>query len=408
MNTLISLLIFSLPLGVILRVKLFQNVFIYPTDIIVGTIFVISICKFIVSNKKVPDTILFKLLAAFLATGLFSLIINSGNLTVEQFWISFAYAFRFAAYINIFFAVQPPFSRERNQIQNKLLLSGAIFIFFGFMQYFFYKDLRNITYLGWDQHLYRLVSSFLDPNFTGAFLVLILILVTGKVIGLMNSKLKDVKKIIIYFLYSAITLISIILTYSRSAIVMLFVGMTVLLLLNKMYKQLIVGLVVVVGLIFIFSNFKIEGLNPLRTASSEARVRSATEAIAIIIKNPILGVGFNSYRYAQVRYGARSALGISLSNADSVTDNSFLFVTATTGIVGLAIFLKLLYELGKCLLVQTSKKINKNNWWIGQVAFASFISVLVNSIFISSFFYVFILAWLMLITGVAIQKNYTK
>ena len=53
-----------------------------------------------------------------------------------------------------------------------MLISGSLIVLLGFIQLMFYPALRNLYYLGWDEHLYRMFSTFLDPNFAGAFFVL--------------------------------------------------------------------------------------------------------------------------------------------------------------------------------------------------------------------------------------------
>ena len=49
-----------------------------------------------------------------------------------------------------------------------LLFSGLVIVGLGFVQYFFYLGLRNLYYLGWDEHL-SFIFQLLDPNFAGAF-----------------------------------------------------------------------------------------------------------------------------------------------------------------------------------------------------------------------------------------------
>ena len=92
------------------------------------------------------------------------------------------------------------------------------------------------------------------------------------------------------------------------------------------------------ALLFVVSDTSVEGLNPFRTVSSGERLKSFNEGVYIFEKNSVLGVGFNTYRYAQVRYSIRNQIGAAGSNADAGTDNSWLFVAATTGIVGLVFF----------------------------------------------------------------------
>ena len=68
-----------------------------------------------------------------------------------------------------------------------------------------------------------------------------------------------------------------------------------------------------------------------RQETAIARVESWVSAIQIWRENPVLGVGFNMYRYVDGETG-RAGAGV---------DNSFLFVLATTGIIGLLAYLNM-------------------------------------------------------------------
>ena len=133
--------------------------------------------------------------------------------------------------------------------------------------------------------------------------------------------------------------------------------------------------------------FNIENVNLFRAVSSEARLETAGNALLIIKNNPLIGVGFNSYRYAQFRYGLRNRANAQ-SHADSAPDNSFLFVIATTGIVGFILYLFLWVRVFKISSV---------------LAIASITGVFINSMFINSLFYPFIMLWLWII--IAIKEN---
>src|SRR3989344_4212784 len=87
-----------------------------------------------------------------------------------------------------------------------------------------------LYYLGWDEHLYRLFSTFLDPNFAGAFFVLYFLFA----LNILIDSLKKQTKFFSLFigLMSFLALIAIFLTYSRSALLMLITGSFIFLFLN--------------------------------------------------------------------------------------------------------------------------------------------------------------------------------
>ena len=117
-------------------------------------------------------------------------------------------------------------------IAKKLMVSGAIFIVFGYIQYLFYSNLRNLYYLGWDDHLYRLFSTFLDPNFAGIFLVLILLLTVQYFFLERKTKIK-----IVIAMFSVLALIALYLTYSRSAFISMVLGVSIFKQKNKSYHS---------------------------------------------------------------------------------------------------------------------------------------------------------------------------
>ncbi len=394
---LFNLLIFSLPLGVTIRVTLFPSFSVYPHDIIVLLILIMSFAKFILDKDKIEQKKLFFLALAFLSIGLSSLFINSAYLGISNFLVAIAYLVRYAAYINIIFAAQFLDNKFRESVSMKLIISGLIFTFFGYVQYFFYPSLRNLFYAGWDEHLYRLFSTFLDPNFAGTFLVLIMLLLFGNIIKLFRGKSL---KLIFFMLASFFVLVAILLTYSRSAFVTLLIGLVGLLTVHRNYKVLVSLVFLLIVLFFLFSNYSIEGLNPFRVVSSEARIQSAQEAFDIFSRNPILGVGFNAYRYAQIRYGFREEKGALVSNADAGTDNSYLFVLATTGVMGFFLFLDLWINI----LKEIYKRLKDKSAY-AEVAFASVLSLLVNTIFINSLFYAPIIAWTFVLIGITVNRK---
>jgi O-antigen ligase len=84
-----------------------------------------------------------------------------------------------------------------------------------------------------------------------------------------------------------------------------------------------------------------------------------------------------------------------VSHADSGTDNSYLFILATTGIVGLIVYIGFLRSL-----FHMSWNVYKEKRSIFAIVFiASLSSVLIDSLFINSLFYPFIIVWLWMLVG---------
>lgn len=385
-----------LPFGVLIRVSLIGNAAFTPLDVIVGIIG-LGVLATSIKKKSLPEPYgISKALLLFVAFGLVSLLVNASKFSLEQVTISALYALRFLWYSLLLFSAINLSNKNKSKLQSIFFVSGAVTVLFGFVQYFFYQNLRNLYYLGWDDHLYRMFGTFLDPNFAGAFFVLFLLYS-----GFLLSKQKNLKGkasigiIAILFL----TFIAIILTHSRSAALMLLIAIPI-----AGYKLVSAKVLVTAVLLFvlafgIFSNTHVENLNPFRIASTEARILSAIDGYAVFSKNILIGTGFNAYRYAQVKYGLKSESGAAISHADGSTDNSYIFVLATTGVIGFLLFINY-YKLLITMLVKSKMK-NKS------FIIALVVGFLVDSFFINSLFYSLLLAWVMVVVGFCGVKEYT-
>jgi len=321
-----------------------------------------------------------------------SLVVNSFFLKPMDLFFSSLFMIRWIVYALIL-GIVPSFSIQlRAKIRYCMIASGMAIIFLGIIQYVFYSSLRNLFYLGWDDHLYRLFSTFLDPNFSGMFLVIFLLFILPFLRD--SIQRKDQHKAVLWAVLSSVAFISVLLTYSRGAYIMLIVGIFVYLFLNG--KKVLAGISILIILITIMfsANTKVEGLNPFRTASSNARLESMKNALQISRDHPLFGVGFNAYRYAQIAYGFRVAYTPFPSHSDSGTDNSFLFIFTTTGIIGFAAYLYFLYSLGKGRLHLSRKN------HLSQAFIASLISWGVGSFFINGLFYSLMLFWMWTFYGV--------
>ncbi len=260
----------------------------------------------------------------------------------------------------------------------------------GFVQYFFYSNLRNLFYLGWDDHLYRLFSVFLDPNFAAAFFVLFIIFLLETMLH--AAKQVSIREQLIRKLLLVGTIIACALTFSRSGIIMFVVSLSVVFILEKKQKLIIPIIATVIIFLFAISPFfYLENINIFRTVSTGERIDSMSNAIQIIFKQPLFGVGFNAYKYAQVRMGFRQEQPAIASHADNGTDNSFLFILATTGVIGTAFFI--------FFWTQVFRNLAKKLSLLGIIGIASFVGICVDSLFINSLFFPSIMLWLWVVLG---------
>lgn len=239
---------------------------------------------------------------------------------------------------------------------------GLVTPLIGLTQYFFVPDVRFLKYFGWDDHYYRLIGQFLDPNFTGLILVLFLVYLSTRPINHFTSLITW------YLSYLALAL-----TYSRSSYLAFLVAMAHISWKLKGWKFFIkVLFLFALTLTLLPRSSSGEGVKLERTKSVIARTATWHQAWALIADHPLLGVGFNVYRYAQPKGG-------------SAPDSSYLFLAATTGFLGLIAYFYYLKQL-----------VTARDQLLPRL---TILPVLVHSLFTNSLFYPPVLLWLSLITA---------
>lgn len=394
LKALFLLFVLIFPITEVGRIQFANGVAVSINDIFLFAVIVVWIIRYIYSakNKKVKSNILTKPAVVFLSICFLSLIINIPNLNLEKFLISFSYLVRFSSYLLIYFIVKEFDKNFKSKLEYALLFSGTAVVAIGYIQFFFYPSLRNLFYLGWDEHLYRMFSSFLDPNFAGAFFVLFFIF--SLIFVYRFIQLRNLLKLFLTSIISIFTFIAVYLTYSRSAFLMLILSVCAYLFLLKKRKLIFFVAGAIILLIFLApKSFKTEGTDLFRITSTYERVGSVRAAIDIFGKSPVIGVGFNAYRYALNKYEKMDNSFWQTTHSGGGTDNSFLFVLATTGIIGLTSYFYLLYKIFKL----GKENLKKNKYSIALVSIM--IGLIINSLFVNSLFFVFILEWVFIIAG---------
>src|SRR3989344_1662042 len=131
----------------------------------------VNVIYFILSTKDLKKTTkkwYLSVFGPFLAIALISLIITRFRygLTNMNWLISGLYLVRFTLYS--FLVVIGVWLKKTARISLPgLFISGSMIALLGLLQYWLYPELRNLYYLGWDPHHYRVFSTMLDPNFIG-------------------------------------------------------------------------------------------------------------------------------------------------------------------------------------------------------------------------------------------------
>lgn len=311
----------------------------------------------------------------FLMIGIFSLCLSLSFFNFQETFLGIGYFLRLTSYSLLYFFVR---NRYRSKHKVELLLKSLIAItllvsVFGFIQYFFIPDLRALKILGWDDHYFRLVSTFLDPTFTG------IVILIGLVVSV---HLYLTKKKTYYFLIAILDLLAILLTYSRSTFLALGISFVWFFFATK---KKIVLLFPILMLLFIplLPRPASEGAQLERTYSIFQKLNNYKESLTLIAKSPIYGFGFNNVCQAKIKY-----LGEVNKNSHSCggLDNSILMIVSTTGILGLIFFLHLVTQIRLKSL-------------FGII----FVGTFVHSMFANSLFYPFVMGLLAILLALGVD-----
>lgn len=309
----------------------------------------------------------------FLFTATISLLISFFHFGLPITVIAALYLFRWLLY-SLFFASVVQLNKQ--PVVNYLpYYLGIVTAIVGLGQYLFFPDIRALQVLEWDPHYFRVVGTFLDPGFTGLILVFTLILLT----------LHPLKNRLVNLISWTASYLAFALTYSRSSYLAFLAAMAYIAWRRKSLK-----FVLFIVILFFTTLYALprspggEGVNLERTSSIQARIANWKNSLTIIKDHPLLGVGFNTYRYTQREYGFLDDSNWLKSHAGAGADSSLLFVAATTGVVGLAAYLWYLRSLYQLSTINYSLK-------------ATLVAVLVHSLFLNSLFYPAIMVWLSLL-----------
>lgn len=264
-------------------------------------------------------------------------------------------------------------------VQKFMIYAGLWALLFGLVQYLLVPDVRFLYYFGWDDHLNRLIGSYFDPGFTGLVFVLVYCLWQFR-----QSVRRQLDSLV-----SAAIMVGIGLTYSRASFLALAVVLLVMMMRHGFlrYGQHLLAFAVIV---LMLPQQAGEGVRLERTYSVATRAESSLTAGQVFQENLVFGVGLNNYREF-----------IDLKPYDkphhvSAPDNSYVFVLATTGMIGGVLFLGYLWSLLKF------------GYLSSPVLFTSTLAISTHAWFNNSWFYVFVLIWMGMLVGSELSKQTTR
>lgn len=356
----------------------------YSHDIFLFLLFIV----FVISHRKkrLPKPQLFVPAAAFVLSGVLSLLVNLGRFPLPEVISGSLYLLRWVFYASFYWIVVESALASSFWLWG-LYASGVALAGLGLVQYAWYPYLRNLSYLGWDPHLYRVFSTVLDPNFAGILFVLTIFL------GLSLWQEKKYRAVVL--IGQGVTLLAFFLTFSRSSYLAFFVGLSIFLSQTKRIKVLIPLVAAFVIGVVLLPKPDGEGVRLFRTVSTFARFGNWERGVELIREAPLFGYGFNTLRFVQRAKGWVDDSAM-VSKAGAGLDNSFEFIWATTGIVGVSAYLWLMWRilgLGKKARNQKSTHI------LGSAYTASLGAIIIHSMFSNSLFYPWVMLWFWGLTG---------
>lgn len=390
--------IFTIILGQLVRIPLgggdasiIPNDLILPVLIIAWTWRQLSAGSWKLPRHSVTLPVLFVILSMIL-----SLVLNQSDYSRSQLFSGGLYLLRWLEYTAVLW-LSFSFLRTRIRSQHYLILivwTGVALALLGFIQVKLFPDFSFMVPQGWDPHVGRLLSTWFDPNFLAGYFALLAPITLA--MALSKSWRQGW-----WWLATLIMTLATVLTFSRSGYVGFIVGTAIVALSRSRVLLYLGGLALIATVLFVPRVQ--ERVIGIRTIDETAQLRlvSYRHAATVITDHPWFGVGYNLYKYVQVRYGF---LKDTQEHSASGTDSSLLTVWVTTGVVGLAAYIWLLLTLLREAWRTWRDRSLPPLWQaFGLGLFAGFLGLFAHSQFVNGLQYPHIMQVMWLLVAMAIM-----
>lgn len=371
----VILLWISLVLGQLGAIPLGGGVTIYLQDVALSLVIIMAVVRYRLLGK-LSKFRLVRPIALFAGIGIVSLIANSSLYPVEVIGKGSLYLLRWTAYAAMYGVtlVSPVSARFWLWwLASFGVALGAV----GLVQFVWYPDLRNLWYLGWDPHYYRVFATLLDPNYVGILLVFTIFVLSYMLVRYARWR-------VWIPLVMGMVVIALLLTYSRSSYLALLGGVGVAIVFLKRWKEgVFLALLFLLAVVYI-PKAGGDTLSLDRYDSTVSRIQNWQQTVARIGERPAFGYGFNVLPFLP-------GTGI---------DSSILFVGAAAGLLGLAGYLWLIWEQMKLVRRSKSKSFRV-------LCYATLAALFIHSLFVNSLFYPWVMIWIWVLAGVA-EKYYLE
>lgn len=328
----------SIVLGQLVRLPIGDSA-ILPNDIILPALVAGWILKKLVSRRwELRQHSLTLPIALMLLVMFLSLVINIGREDTKEWWNGALYFIRWVEYLALFWIGLDVFrthARAKKYL-NIIIGTGVILAILGFIQLKVFPDFSFMVPQGWDPHVGRLLSTWFDPNFLGGLFVLLIAIAASVAL---YTPFRQSRWL---WIATGIMSLATVLTFSRSAYVGLVVALGIIGLVRSRVA-LFLGALAMISVVMFVPRVQ-ERVIGIRSVDETAQLRlvSYRNAFTVIGDHPLLGVGYNLYKYVQVEY---NFLETTNEHSASGSDSSLLTIWVTTGTIGLVIYLWLFLSM---------------------------------------------------------------
>lgn len=378
----------------------------FLNDLLVMTIVAIGIIAAVRSRRLVIDSPVVAALCFATVGGLSTVLaIPRFDLTAFQFAFSIAYLLRWLAYFGVYVVVINFVRREDvHSVWGTLEKAVLVFALFGIFQTIFLPGFAQVVHPGsevgvdWDAQGRRLVSTFLDPNFAGALLVIVLLVLLARIA--MGAEVAR---------WKLLTLATaLILTLSRSSVLGFLAGSVLILAVRGLSKRVarlaVAGMLLLIPLLPFILSYANQFNKLAVDASALTRVIAWLHALQILADHPIIGIGFNTFGFVQDLYGYRM-----VGRAAFALDGGLLFVAVLTGLVGLAFYIVMIgLVVARCRRIWKDPTRPPEDRGLALGVAAATIALVVHSTFLNSLFYPFLMETVWVLWGLTFCMTSTK
>jgi O-antigen ligase len=345
---------------------------------------VVWLVNIIVRKKRVNWNVLWLLMILF---GVVSLMMNmraSFDIHVtdlETMWLYWVRMILYSLFLPIVWSVVNWYGEGRRYTIWMLIMGFALLVI-GFLQLIFLPNIIFLAQYGWDPHVGRMLSTFLDPNFLGALLTFFFAICFA--FYFRYKSWADGKKLF-WLILSGLFATGVALTFSRSAFLSLGV---VFVILSYMFDKRILLFGMVAGLMVFFGSPRImervEGIYNV-DLTAQKRIASWENNWNIIEDNLWYGVGYNNLLSENIRRGFVTDAKL---HSGAGSDSSYLTVWSTMGLAGLFSYLLFwIVSVGLLWNMYMNRKNDPLHRWLSIGVAAGILGVMVHAQFTNSLLY---------------------